>query len=377
MRKTAYSALTVLLILFAGSATAQSYYGPTFTHESSDDNIALNWTVMDTTILNFNPEALIFVTPNRSANGVQTNFRHGVWYDGANWTVYNENPDADFTQGTGWNVVQPQQNGNTFLHTASASNTVDHFTVIDHPSTNQNPEARIVVTHQWITNSNEVFNDQNTGVRYLNDEQKWAIFNEDPEVGFPTNAAYNVFVPDTSDRVFVHTATAANTNDSLTQVQHPLLDNNPNAQFLITHNWNPNAEENGVFDNHPNAVFFDGAYWNITNESGDSIPGGAAYNVVVLSDASTTGVAQSAPELNWNLFPNPATDYFQVSTSGHSGIATVRIFDRTGRVIRVVSHDERWGLSRFPLKNLAPGTYFVELSNRNGRSSVKPLVVVR
>jgi len=72
-----------------------------------------------------------------------------------------------------------------FIHTTSGSGS--HITVIDHPSTNDNPTAILFVTQHWET----VYNPHEVGVYYFNG--RWRIFNED-FVDLPVGAMFNVLV---------------------------------------------------------------------------------------------------------------------------------------------------------------------------------------
>ena len=72
-----------------------------------------------------------------------------------------------------------------FVHTATAPS--NHVTVIDHPSTNDNPNAILIVTQMW----SGVYNPHPVGVFYA--AGKWRIFNEDI-ADMPLNAQFNIMV---------------------------------------------------------------------------------------------------------------------------------------------------------------------------------------
>jgi hypothetical protein len=90
-----------------------------------------------------------------------------------------------------------------FIHTASDSNTDEHYphcTFIDSPYTNNNPNAIIFVTQNWIGNRG-IYNNHSIGVWYNTEPEKWpgkwSIFNED-KAPMPPKAAFNVMVIDGS-----------------------------------------------------------------------------------------------------------------------------------------------------------------------------------
>ncbi len=67
-----------------------------------------------------------------------------------------------------------------FIHQATADNIAcgfDQCTVIDHPLTNGDPNAILIVTHNFTPAGGSGANDQNpVGVQYLSTSSKWAIY---------------------------------------------------------------------------------------------------------------------------------------------------------------------------------------------------------
>jgi nitrogen fixation-related uncharacterized protein len=93
----------------------------------------------------------------------------------------------------------PRASDGVFIHTATGSNVDNnypHCTFIDSPYTNNNPNAILLVTQNWIADS-RIYNDHNIGVWYNTDpgewSGKWSIFNED-RAPMPLKAAFNVIV---------------------------------------------------------------------------------------------------------------------------------------------------------------------------------------
>jgi hypothetical protein len=100
--------------------------------------------------------------------------------------------------------------GAQFVNTATAANISSNWTDIDHPLTNGNPNAIVMVTQNWNpAGVGGTYNDHPIGVWYHSSAQKWAIFNQD-QASMPEGAAFNVVVPPSGADVFVHTATAGN-----------------------------------------------------------------------------------------------------------------------------------------------------------------------
>jgi carboxypeptidase T len=87
-----------------------------------------------------------------------------------------------------------------FVHRVTAQNISGTFpctTYVDHPLTNANPNAILIVTHNWnplgMPSNQGQFNNHPIGVWYDEGLQRWAIFNED-EAAMSEGVAFNVSV---------------------------------------------------------------------------------------------------------------------------------------------------------------------------------------
>jgi hypothetical protein len=180
----------------------------------------------------------------------------------------------------------------SFVWTAVSSSLVGATTVIDHPSTNGNPNAVLQVTHSW----GGIYDNHPLGVYY--NGSRWSIFHEDL-TAIPVNAIYNVVVGDG----FVHRATAANTSGHVTQIDNKYANGNPNARVIVTPSWNPGGV-GGTYNNHPIGVWYDGSRWTIYNEDVAAMPANAAFNVEVSPHGSFSHVATSTAG-SASYFTNP------------------------------------------------------------------------
>lgn len=135
------------------------------------------------------PNELLIATPNwngAGSGGVYSNHAVGVWYDGTEWTVYNEDTTA-MQQGAKFNVRIGTDG--TYTHYTSSSNIVGDYTTLDNPNINGQSGAMVFVTHNF-TNSPMYWNHP-LGVWYTG--SRWAIFNEDGAT-MPSGLAFNVMV---------------------------------------------------------------------------------------------------------------------------------------------------------------------------------------
>lgn len=84
--------------------------------------------------------------------------------------------------------------------------------------------------------------------------------------------------------VFVHIATAKNTQNNFTIIDNFAINNNPKALLFVTQNWNPKDHQSGTYNPEPVGVWFTKeGKWSIFNQDRHSkMPVGAAFNVMVL-----------------------------------------------------------------------------------------------
>lgn len=177
-------------------------------------------------------------------------------------------------------------NVTAIVHRATSANIVDNSTYIDHPLTNNNPDAVILATQ--VRGQDEGAGDVHTiGVWYdAGRGGKWAIFNQDL-AAMPKGATFNVTVSEKpGEAVFVHRSTSSNTVDNSTYIDHPLANNNPDAVLSVTPSWNPEGD-GGIYNAHPIGVLYndDKGKWAILNQDLASIPKNAAFDVA-LSDST-------------------------------------------------------------------------------------------
>ena len=89
-----------------------------------------------------------------------------------------------------WNPESATVPGARFVHTATAASIAGHYTYIDHPLTNNTPNAIVLVTQNWnLGGVGNTYNNHPIGVWYSNATKKWAVFNQD-HASMPAGAAF-------------------------------------------------------------------------------------------------------------------------------------------------------------------------------------------
>ncbi|MFH1195050.1 MAG: T9SS type A sorting domain-containing protein [bacterium] len=284
------SLVTVILFQIIGNIniSAQPGYnsespatvaGTHYLHTSLASNIVDNYSYLDNPLTNGNPNALIIIEQNWNPGGSGGTYNPanvGVWYDGSQWAIFNQNLAA-MPENSAFNIsIVPPSNPNGFIHTTDASNINSHLTYITNPLLDGNPDAVFLVTPNWNPGGvGGTYNDHSIGIWF--DGIQWTIFNQD-FAAMPENASFNIFVMKNSTEAIIHTSTVSNTSTNYTLIDHPQLNGNPNAQIYTTQNWNPL----GVYNAASTGVWYSNSAqkWSIFNEDNISpLPEGASFNV--------------------------------------------------------------------------------------------------
>jgi len=257
-----------------------------FLHTATATNSGSNSTFIDHSLTNSNPHAIVLVTQNWNPGGIYNDHPIGVWYSfsAQKWVIFNQD-GADIPIGATFNVLVPSVDTSVFVHFGRTSNIVTNSTVIDHPLTNENPNAIILVTQNWNPSGvSGTYNDHPVGVWYSNLAKKWVIFNQDI-AGIPVDAAFNVMILEQGSNVFVHKATAGNTVLNWTNIDHALTNLNRSAIVMTTQNYNPGGI-GGTYNNRPIGVWYDGVRdkWAVFNQDQVAMPLDSAYNVLVINN---------------------------------------------------------------------------------------------
>jgi len=166
-----------------------------FVQTATTANSAGDYTDINNSLTNNQPNAELFVTPNWNPNGVggvYDNHVLGVWYHSGKWSIFHEDGTA-IPNGASFNVsVQPSSVSGLFIHTATAANSTANYTRMDNAFLNNNPNAIAFVTPNWNPGGiGGTFNNQAIGVFYDTATSKWCIFNQFG-AAIPNGAAFNV-----------------------------------------------------------------------------------------------------------------------------------------------------------------------------------------
>ncbi|RMA57657.1 T9SS type A sorting domain-containing protein [Ulvibacter antarcticus] len=349
---------TLLLTLFFVGAYASDIV---FVHTTTGANTSGHITTIDHPVLNGNPGAIFIFTHNLDgpASGVQYNNNiDGTWYDGSNWTIYNEDI-SPMTIGAAFNIYVPD-GGNMF--TIQADGTSYDFE-IDNAAINGNPNAAIVSSH--IYNPSGVYNIFNYGFWYDTVSDRWHLYNEATVTNIPANAAFNVLIDDGAGggSSFVYDAVTTS-GGNYTVMSHPDLDGLPDAYPVVTHNWGSSGDPSNIIMDVVLGVWYNGTNWTIYTEDTSVMPVDTRYNVYVANPG--LGVSDNVA-LDVSTFPNPANN--EVTFLAKQEINNVALYNILGQEVRNVSSSNT--SVTLDIANLASGQYIAKVQAGDATKAIK------
>jgi hypothetical protein len=172
-------------------------------HRAGSRNIVTSNTYIDDSLSNDNPEAIILAKRTSPSGGTADAPPIGVWHDAnrGKWAVFYQDL-SPINRGEAFDINIVHESGEfVFVHRNNA--TGDNETFIDHPSTNENPDAVLTVTSNFNPGGGAgTLNNHPLGTRYDTDSERWVILNTDLE-SMPRGAAFNVGISEgtaTSDQ---------------------------------------------------------------------------------------------------------------------------------------------------------------------------------
>lgn len=250
-----------------------------FLHVTTPQNSLGNVTWINDPACDGKRDVVLIVTANATPGGraaAASNARHvGVWFDGARWTIYNQDR-APMPAGVAFNVLVVPSGGDplAFSHTVSRGNRSSHVTWIEHPVLNSGPHLTPLVTQNYSPAvGGGVYNPHPVGLWFGG---RWSIYNDDL-APMPEGAGFNLFL---ADGAATHVAAEGNTRGDTTWVDASVGSSRAEALLFVTHVYDPPGTW-GTYVPHPLTVVYDArlARWGIRTADGAPMPVGAGFFV--------------------------------------------------------------------------------------------------
>ena len=366
---------TFLLLFLSVSIFAQDV---TFVHQATTDNIGIQgsilWaTYIDHPELNNNPDAIAIVNGNLNPTGtdVFNSNSIGVYYEPFNsrWGIFNENFEL-MPENSSYSVyILNDGTGITHVSTSTNQGPAASITLIDHPLLNGNPEMQPLITKKW-EESTQVYDTLNYGVYYDTDSSRWGIYNEEGGQDIPENSTFNIMVqPSSNATVYTHQVTAENANINATFLDHPLLNNNPNAVFVATHAWGVNGQNSQILADYTFTQWYNAGIgrWAILNNFAENeMEIGTTYHVAINDEVLSINDINSSIKLS--AHPNPTIDITNITST--TEIQKITVHNILGQEVVSLDIDNLFDV-QIDLSTQNTGTYIFSIKTVNGVQNLK------
>jgi len=364
----------LFLMMMYGSLSSQTYFGPNYLHLCSPLNSIGDFTLLDPSILGNNPADKIIFThlwgdPTIGHEEYMLK-SHGLWWTGDTWSIFNET-EAELDTNLAFNVLNANINGTAFTHTVTSGNVNLNWSDIDNPLLNGHPDVLFFISKTW---GNGIYDTAHVGIWYDHYTDKWAIYNENKLDSLKVNSTYNIFIPDAGTTAYKHVATD---NYYTTNLDNPLLNDNPDAMIFVVHDYT-NSPGNEGYINDEIGVWYDGSNWTIYNENIDTLFPGATFNVLIVKPLVTSVASISKKNQLIKVFPNPASDQFSVllNRSYSKGEFSLILSTADGRTVMQKSYSgNQNGKVTMDVSVLPEGLYLLTAKTQNGTLTAKVNVI--
>jgi len=358
---------TFMLLLIGMICMAQDKI---YVHTATAANTSGHITTIDHPDLNGNPDAPIVYVNNYNPggeSGVYNNNIAGLWYNGSEWTIYNEDL-SPMIIGASFNIYLASDPNNVFTHTATPANTGAHITTMDNPLLNgQDPGPFLAMSHYY--NPNNVYNTGNYGQYYASGSRR--LYDEDQTTAVPEGAAFKVLVDGgVGSTRTEHTSSASNIAGNYTIIDHSALNGNPDATFVMSHYWGVNGTPSQVYLDALLGVWYTGSNWAIyTEDTSIAFPENVAFDIII-APQEVLSVEENQLATTVKMYPNPANDF--VTIAANTTIISVEIYNLLGQNIATAKGNGD-NILQIDVSKYAVGNYLAKVSTGQSSETLKLL----
>ncbi|MBT8262300.1 MAG: T9SS type A sorting domain-containing protein, partial [Bacteroidia bacterium] len=201
------------------------------------------------------------------------------------------------------------------------------------------------------------------GVWYDVNTDRWIIYAED-FAAIPLDSAFFYAVNPEVAQTLTHRADAGNISGNWTEIDHPLLNNNPNGIVVLTHNWGVSGAPSNVLMDKAVGVWYTGSNWAVFTEDLSAMPVDIEFDLMIFDP--TLGTEDTTIE-GLSYGPNPFTDI--VNIQAKEPITSVTLYNVLGtEVSQFTGEGNAMGIN---LSNYASGVYIARIVVGNTTQTVK------
>lgn len=358
----------ILMAIFSLTTFAQDKI---YVHTATAGNSSGHITYIDHPDLNGDPNANIVYkhvwNPN-GESGVSNDNIDGLWYNGSQWAIYNEDHSTPMIEGAQFFVYIGSDASDFLVHVSDASNEGtfgSYTTVIDDTELDGNPGPYAIMSHYW--NPNQEYNNQNYAFYYDTALGKRGIFHETNTAPIPDGAAFKILK--NGNGTITRLTHQASTTSGYSYIDNANLNGNPNATFVYEHYWGVNGAESNINNDNLMSVWYDDALgqWAFYNENNSDITEGLAIDIIVVEQEILGVNDNEVAENAITMFPNPAIDFVTIATQEE--ITNISIFNILGQ--EVLNIEGNSNSMQIDISNLTAGNYLAKIQVGNAVKTLK------
>ena len=195
----------------------------------------------------------------------------------AEWSLRDEDLTL-FGDDVRFDLFAPADGSGNLAHVATAANVSGFTTRIAAAGLDDEPDRILLATRNSRDPDGTVYDDVHPfGVFYFafGGPGSWFVSHLDA-TDMGVGGGYNVYWQEPSANAYRHVATAGNSTDNFTLLDHPLLNGRECARPHVTQ-----SAGQGVYNAHQIGVWYTGSRWSVFNQDGAAMPVDAEFDVVV------------------------------------------------------------------------------------------------
>jgi hypothetical protein len=188
----------------------------------------------------------------------------------------------------------------SFVHTSNTNNITDNFTRVAAPfALLSSDRLQISQFGRAIDGISSLpsGSQNHLGVWFNPSTSLWTIFGQNTATGsIAPDRRFFTLLNINSNTNLLHISTAGNTTFNVTQLDHPLLNNQPDALPIVTQRWDPDLDNSGTYNNSSVGVWYNPAInrWTIFNQQpvggpAPAMPENAAFHVMIANGLFAVG----------------------------------------------------------------------------------------
>ncbi|MBC3756819.1 T9SS type A sorting domain-containing protein [Hyunsoonleella sp. SJ7] len=355
-----------------------------FRHYATSANIDGEISVINDVRINGNPDLVVLVENGRTDvvdNTVNNPHFVGVRYNSitGRYYVYNENPAYNMPENSCYNIAVFDENEDNLKHIVDKDNALaEHLTRV--LIGQDDPDRRLLYGRTRPEDdggmTSPVVLDQPIELYYnWLSPGNWYIAVPSTQT-MPIGAIFNLATPD-GFTVYQHESTFGNIGSEVvaiddfsywTCLDHPSLNNNPNAIIFVQHRREPATD----FVFRLLSVYYNTAAgkWQVHVElenfiSGFSFPTNRLFDVFIYNGALST---DNFTKNEVKAFPNPTDSKWTIQAN--KIITKVSIFNLLGQKLKVISENHSNSL-KIDVSNYRSGHYFAKIEMEGNTKTLK------